>query len=164
MLQLVEGAMSAHGATCAVDQALWRVNAVLSHESYARLGAGGPGPAVGAGGPGAGIAARGAQPGAAGLSGAAGPSGAQGGVGGQEGPLQVKRPRGDVGGGGGKAAAGGGALPPGALSIRISLFQHQKGQYELSASVPNSAGLTEATRFTQLMARIKDDLEAMCSS
>jgi hypothetical protein len=46
--------------------------------------------------------------------------------------------------------------------VRLNVFQQQRGVYEVTATIPNTAGLAEATRFVQLMQRVKGDLEAVC--
>lgn len=74
---------------------------------------------------------------------------------------------GDGGAGAGGPAGAGGAKSSGAvttvggLSIRVNVFQQQRGQFEVTASVPNSAGPTEAGKFTALMGRVQQDLEAL---
>lgn len=65
------------------------------------------------------------------------------------------------GAGAGQGAAAGVAAAAGGpgLTLRVTLFQVQRGMYEVCASVPNSAGLTDATRFTALMQRVQGDIE-----
>lgn len=179
VLGLVSQALTAHGATCAIDAHLWRVTAQLSYAAFARLGRAGAAAdsdndneeqETGAGGDG-GSDSR-ALPAKGRASAGQLTVGGEGlpGVGARSAALpQPKRQRGTPSATSGAlqgppptapttAAAG-----PAALSIRLTLFQQQRGQFELTASIPNASGLTEATRFTQLMAKVQADLTAMCA-
>ena len=149
MLKLLEQVLNAHGASCTVEPALWRINAMLSHAGYAALGSGQPyKPAAQLE-----LKAAGGSTGGAGMQAA----GAE---------QQLKKPRGASVAVGQVSGSTGAPVPTaaasGALSIRLTVYQQQRGQYEVSATVPNTAGLTEATRFVALMHRVEADLLQMC--